>query len=254
MTLAGGTSAPGFKTRSCQVAVQIEDGQTLAIGGLIQNTIAGTIARVPILGDLPYLGVLFSQKSFTETEEEMIILVTPRLVDPVDCTKIPKYLPGRETRAPDDYEFFLEGILEAPRGPRSVVFHPHLYQAAYKNAPNIGQIPCADGSCNNRGGAGCANGNCAPGSAALPRTGGMANSNAPIPSPSFPDTTVVPAANFRVAPEPQGVPATLPMLPQMRDLPPTLGPATPTVPSTPPLSRAFENRPALPPVNSPYGN
>ena len=62
----------------------------------------------------------------------MVILVTPRLVDPIDCAKFPKYMPGEETRPPDDFELFLEGIMEAPRHPRAVVFHPRLYQAAYK--------------------------------------------------------------------------------------------------------------------------
>src|ERR1019366_6292054 len=81
------TVVPGFDVRSALVTVEIEDGQTLAIGGLIQNKITATISRIPILGDLPYLSTLFSTKSYTENEEEMIILVTPRLVEPVDCTK-----------------------------------------------------------------------------------------------------------------------------------------------------------------------
>src|SRR6185437_16172297 len=79
------TTVPGFDTRSAQVAVQIEDGQTLAIGGLIQNRTTGTTSRIPIIGDIPGLGMLFSANAYNVTEEEMIILVTPRLVDPVDC-------------------------------------------------------------------------------------------------------------------------------------------------------------------------
>ena len=51
--VVGGSRAPGFRRRSAQVAVQMEDGQTLAIGGLIQNSVSATSTRVPILGDLP---------------------------------------------------------------------------------------------------------------------------------------------------------------------------------------------------------
>src|SRR6185295_9908316 len=97
------TIVPGFDVRSALVTVEMEDGQTLAIGGLIQNRQTASITRVPVLGDLPYLGALFSSKNYIEQEEEMIILVTPRLVEPVDCTKIPKYLPGRETRSASDF-------------------------------------------------------------------------------------------------------------------------------------------------------
>ena len=137
------TVLPGFTTRQAQVAVQLEDGQTLAIGGLIQNTVNATITRVPILGDIPFLDVLFTNKNYNEIEEEMLILVTPRLVDGMSCTQIPKYLPGRETRSADDFELFLEGIMEAPRGPRIVSANPLHYKGAFMNSPNAAQVPCA---------------------------------------------------------------------------------------------------------------
>ena len=80
-------------------------------------------------------------------------MVTVHLVDPVDCAQAPKILPGQETRRPDDFELFLEGILEAPRGPREV-FPGNHYVPAYKNGPTATVFPCAgrEGS----GGAGCA--------------------------------------------------------------------------------------------------
>jgi pilus assembly protein CpaC len=151
------TSVPGFSIRRVQDAVQMEDGQTLAIGGLIQNTINATINRVPVLGDIPFLNVLFSNKKYQEEEEELLILVTPRLVDPLCCTQIPQFLPGRETRSPDDFELFLEGIIEAPRGPRHVSLHPRRYEGAHMHSPNIGQYPCAGPGYL---GLGCANGRC----------------------------------------------------------------------------------------------
>ena len=228
------TVVPGFRTRSVQATVQIEDGQTLAIGGLIQNNVTGSITRVPILGDLPFIGVAFSQKTYTDQEQELIILVTPRLVDPIDCTKFPKYLPGRETRNPDDFELFLEGILEAPRGPRSVVFHPHHYRPAYH-----GQPYCSDGNgngnCGNGHGGNCAGGNCGPVSS-YSRTASHL-SPAVATTPSFPDA---PPANFRVT-----VDETIPVRP-------ALGPVSSPMPQNPmPPAREFENRPSLPPVS--YG-
>jgi len=139
----GGTnpvSAPAFKTRSVRSAIRVEDGQTVAIGGLIQTSIAGSTNKLPILGDLPYIGIAFRTVSYTETEEELLVLVTPRLVDPMSCDQLPKLLPGQETRSPDDFELFLEGILEAPRGQR-VVGLRH-YTAAYHNSPSTQLYPC----------------------------------------------------------------------------------------------------------------
>ena len=123
----------GFDDKQVSATVEMETGQTFVIGGLIQNETQGTINKVPILGDLPFLGVLFSTKQYTETEQEVVILVTPYLVDPQSCDQLPKLLPGQETRTPDDFELFLEGILEAPRGPRKVI-QDRRYTPAFKNA------------------------------------------------------------------------------------------------------------------------
>jgi pilus assembly protein CpaC len=144
-------SAPGFDTRSARVAVMMEDGQTLAIGGLIQNKVNANTNKVPVLGDLPFFGVAFRSVSYTETEEEMLILVTPRLVDPLACNQIPKDLPGQETRNPDDFELFLEGILEAPRGQRTVSLCD--YVPAWRSSPSADMYPCGPGGCGQAHGA-----------------------------------------------------------------------------------------------------
>lgn len=238
----GGVFAPGFRTRTAQVTVQIEDGQTLAIGGLIQNTVTATVGRIPVLGDLPFVGVAFTSKQLREEEQELLIMVTPRLVHPVDCCKIPKYLPGRETRSPDDFEFFLEGIMEAPRGQRNTVFHPHLYKSAFHGAPNAGQIPCGDGSCYGR--TGCANGQCGPThlhQVSAPTT--LTPSLVAQPLPSFPEIQAQPASKSRIIVEPE-MPS---IIPPVRDTtPPGLGPVTPTIPLPP--ARQQDPRPVLPPL------
>jgi Flp pilus assembly secretin CpaC len=123
----------GFDDKQVSATVEMETGQTFVIGGLIQNETRGIVNKIPVLGDLPFLGVLFSTKEYTETEQEVVILVTPYLVDPQSCDQLPKLLPGQETRSPDDFELFLEGILEAPRGPRKVI-QDRRYIPAFKNA------------------------------------------------------------------------------------------------------------------------
>lgn len=141
VTVAGisPVAAPGFDLRGARVAVQMEDGQTLVIGGLIQNRILASANKVPVLGDLPFLGFFFRSVAHREEEEELVIMVTPHLVDPLACNQLPKLLPGQETRSPDDFELFLEGILEAPRGQRTICVPG--YRPAYVNAPNSGTVP-----------------------------------------------------------------------------------------------------------------
>jgi pilus assembly protein CpaC len=213
----GTTKVPGFDLRSAQVAVEMEDGQTLAIGGLIQNTINATNNKVPILGDIPFLAFAFSGKTYTETEEELIILVTPHLVDPMACTQLPKYLPGRETRTPDDFELFLEGILEAPRGQRNLT---HPYTAAYVNGRSATVFPCGDASgCGDRnGGKGCATGQCTP------------NGGGTAPAANPPKTDVRPVSDtvdaFNPAAAPMSIRDPVPVAPVGAGSVPTLPPVT----------------------------
>ena len=209
-----GVVAPGFDSRKAEAIVQVEDGQTIAIGGLIQNKIQAQSSRVPVLGDIPFLGAAFSQNHYEESEEEMLVLVTPRLVEAMDCCQIPRHLPGRETRSPDDFELFLEQLLEAPRGPREVCSDGH-YHAAHTSGPTAGVFPCGDGSgCGLRGCAtgrcgaggcgagGCANGQCGTNHASV--MGGQVNvqtvyppgqfSDAPVPLPTLTNVPVGPVS------------------------------------------------------------
>ena len=131
----------GRTMQRVQTSIVLEDGQTFAIGGMVFRSVNGNATRVPVLGDLPFIGTAFSTISYTESEEELLVLVTPHLVDPLACNQLPKYLPGQETRSPDDFELFLERILEAPRGPRKVCNGLH-YNAAYRNDPVTRMLPC----------------------------------------------------------------------------------------------------------------
>jgi pilus assembly protein CpaC len=185
-----GTVVPGRNTQRVQTTVEMEDGQTLALGGLIQNTVTATDQKVPILGDLPFLGTAFSSKSFSETESELVVLVTPHLIDAMSCDQLPKALPGQETRSPDDFELFLEGILEAPRGPRDVC-QGGVYVAAHKNGPTADAFPCGgrghggSGACGSGGACGtCSSPACSTGAAVTATTPMAASPSATVPTES----------------------------------------------------------------------
>lgn len=164
-----GAVTPAFVTQTVQTSVEMEVGQTFAIGGLIQTTTSATAEKVPVLGDLPYVGFLFSRVEHEERETELVILVTPYLIDAMDCKQAPCRLPGMETRKPDDYELYLESILEAPRGQRDV-FSDKRYMPAYRNDATADQFPCGgDRGC----GAGASGtGPCGPGACGTGKCGG----------------------------------------------------------------------------------
>jgi pilus assembly protein CpaC len=137
---------PGFNESSIRSSVTMESGQTFAIGGLIEHSVQGSVEKVPYLGDLPLLGAAFSNVRHEERETELLILVTPRLVDALDCNQLPKRVPGQESRSPDDYELFLESLIETPRGQRRP-WNGWRYNAAYKSDPSYGNLPCSGPGC-----------------------------------------------------------------------------------------------------------
>ncbi|HYV34252.1 MAG TPA: hypothetical protein VE988_01025, partial [Gemmataceae bacterium] len=199
----------GRTTQKVQTSVTLEDGQTLAIGGMIFHQVNGSCTKVPVLGDLPFIGTAFSTINYTDSEEELLILITPHLIDAMTCKDFPKYWPGEETRKPDDFELFLERILEAPRGPREV-WQCDKYVPAYKNGPVGAMFPCPTcngprGACDNGlsiypgcgPDAGCLTGNCGKGVVVAPAFApGIAPSVAPsaAPMPALPGGLVKPMA------------------------------------------------------------
>lgn len=216
-------STPGFSEQQARVAVMLESGQTFAIGGLIQHTVSATSRRIPVLGDLPFVGTAFSRVEHTESESELVILVTPRLVHPMDCNQVPKRLPGQETRSPDDYELFLEGILEAPRGQRKV-WNGRCYNAAYKCDPTASVYPCVGNVCTGP------NGTMLPGGACGPNGCGTAGLM-PTAGPGYGPVTKTPPAAMpaaRTGPAKAAPPAELPTVPVTVPVaPPAVAPAAP---------------------------
>lgn len=73
---------PPIRMRKAETAIALSSGQTMAIGGLISNDITRDVIKIPFLGDLPVIGQLFRSTSFNKGETELVILVTPTIVDP----------------------------------------------------------------------------------------------------------------------------------------------------------------------------
>lgn len=102
-------AVPTFRTRRMATTVQLRDGQSLAIGGLLQDDFKEQIKRFPVLGEIPVLGALFSSSNFEMGKTELMIVVTPRLVKPLQ----PDYnLPTDAFVRPERGEFFLQGRME----------------------------------------------------------------------------------------------------------------------------------------------
>ena len=107
---SAGFTIPAITTRKVQTVLELDDGQSFVIAGLLQNNIRETVAKYPILGDIPILGTLFRSTSFQKSETELIVIVTPRLVKPINLAKLP--LPADDYLEPNDFELMLLGYLE----------------------------------------------------------------------------------------------------------------------------------------------
>jgi pilus assembly protein CpaC len=111
----GGTPVPGLNVRKAHTTVELNQGQTLAIAGLLQLTLDAQTTRIPGLGDLPILGPFFSNTTHNRLEKELVILVSPYLVEPLQPDQVPP-TPGDEVKTPTDFEFYLLNRIEGRTG------------------------------------------------------------------------------------------------------------------------------------------
>ncbi|MET1085145.1 MAG: type II and III secretion system protein family protein [Burkholderiales bacterium] len=114
-TTVGGvtTVLPSLTVRQADTTVQLNDGQSFAIAGLINNDLSATIKRYPVLGEVPLFGALFRSAEFQKDLTELLFVITPRLVKPLP----PNYvLPTDNYAEPSRAEFLLGGKLEASGG------------------------------------------------------------------------------------------------------------------------------------------
>ncbi len=110
-----GSPVPGLNTRRSTTTMEMMPGQTLAMAGLLQLTMTNETRRIPGIGDLPVLGPFFSSNSGERTEKELIVMVTPYMVEPVEEAET-GLLPGEEVQEPNDLEFYLLGRAEGRTG------------------------------------------------------------------------------------------------------------------------------------------
>ncbi|MDD5640626.1 MAG: type II and III secretion system protein family protein [Syntrophales bacterium] len=101
---------PGLRMRTVTTHVELKDGQTFALAGLLSDNHRNTINKFPVLGDIPILGSLFRSTQYQKNETELVVLATPRLVKPMTTTAI--RLPTDKYVEPTDYEAYLLGALE----------------------------------------------------------------------------------------------------------------------------------------------
>jgi pilus assembly protein CpaC len=108
---------PSIVKRTSETTVELADGQTIAIGGLLSDTLRDSVNKVPGLGDIPILGKLFSSHEFISGQTELVIMVTPRLVRPFNKEGIA--LPTDGFVPVSDLEFYLLGKMTKQNDSRS---------------------------------------------------------------------------------------------------------------------------------------
>jgi pilus assembly protein CpaC len=105
-----GFTIPAITTRRATTTIELADGQSFAIGGLMRDNVRESVKKVPFLGEIPILGALFRSSSFQKDETELLIIVTPHLVKPLDMTA--QTLPTDYFVEPNDFEFYFMGFPE----------------------------------------------------------------------------------------------------------------------------------------------
>ena len=109
-----GLTIPALATRRAETTVELGSGQTFMIGGLLASDVQNAVTKFPGLGDLPILGTLFRSQRFRRNETEVVILVTPYLVRPIQEPALVQR-PTDGYQAPSDVERILEGRLHSAR-------------------------------------------------------------------------------------------------------------------------------------------
>ena len=119
-----GNTVPALRVRETDTGVEMRSGQTLALAGLIQQRVESESRKIPYLGNLPVIGVAFRRNQDKLEEVELLIVVTPHLVDAMDACEAPSMGPGMLTCTPNDCEFYFGGALEVPSNPCAGICPP----------------------------------------------------------------------------------------------------------------------------------
>ncbi len=96
-----GISVPAITTRRADTTVELGDGESFLIGGLIDRETISNVSKVPLLGDLPIIGAFFKQLSYSQADKELVIIVTPHLVSPIARGAALPSTPGEQSEQRD---------------------------------------------------------------------------------------------------------------------------------------------------------
>ncbi|MGB3314641.1 MAG: type II and III secretion system protein family protein [Albidovulum sp.] len=119
VTTVGSFNYPGFKRREAQTTVEMRDGESFAIAGLLQDDFQDLNGQVPWLGDIPVLGALFRSTDYQREQSELVVIVTPHLVSPTRGEALA--LPTDRVRPPSEAELFLFGKTASTGGRKGAV-------------------------------------------------------------------------------------------------------------------------------------
>lgn len=117
VSTGGGFQVNGFSTRRTATTVELQDGESFAIAGLLEDDFKSLKGQVPWLGDLPVLGTLFRSSEFERDQSELVIIVTAHLVSPTRGEALA--LPTDRVRIPSEEELFLFGKVSAQNTPKT---------------------------------------------------------------------------------------------------------------------------------------
>ena len=84
-----GTTVPALSTRRAESDMELKDGQSFAIAGLIDNQVTEQMNKIPGISSIPVLGKLFQSRSLSKSKDELLIVVTPRIVQPLNPENVP---------------------------------------------------------------------------------------------------------------------------------------------------------------------
>ena len=114
-----GVSVPAITTRRADTTVELGDGESFVIGGLIDRETMSNVNKVPLLGDLPIIGAFFKQLNYQQNDKELVIVVTPHLVSPLAKDAALPATPGERSEQRDGavWRSYLGGALSRDAGP-----------------------------------------------------------------------------------------------------------------------------------------
>jgi len=84
-----GFQIPALRSRKAETGLQLADGQTFVLAGLLDNKVSKKISKIPLLGDIPILGALFRSTRYSNDETELMVIITPKIVRPLNKDEIP---------------------------------------------------------------------------------------------------------------------------------------------------------------------